>query len=81
MTVAKKDLDSMKEKIEFYNKLIAKLTESAKNPWVPAPLYNYVEEEEKIEKINQNIDPQVAEIYFGKTTYDKDCYLYATLSK
>ncbi len=61
--------------------LIAKLTESAKNPWIPAPLYNYVEEEEKHEKINPNIDSQVMEIHFGKSTYDKDCYLYITLSK
>ena len=77
---AKKDLDNTKSKIDFYNKLIAKLTEAAKNPWVPAPLYSYVEEEDKVEKINDSIQAQTLKIHIGDTTYDKDCYLYVTLS-
>jgi hypothetical protein len=78
----KKDFDERKAKIEFYNKLIGKLTDYAKNPWVPAPLFSWVEEEEKTEKINDEIDQYMIDIHIGKTTYDKNnAYLYVILSK
>jgi hypothetical protein len=78
----KKDLDERKAKIDFYTKFIAKLTDYAKNPWVPAPLYSFVEEEEKTEKINEEIEPMTVEIHIGKSNYDKDnAYLYITMSK
>jgi hypothetical protein len=77
---AMKDLQERKNKVEFHTKLIAKLTEYAKNPWVPAPLYSYVEEEEKVEKINEEIEPFHVDIYFGNTTYDKsNAYLHVIL--
>lgn len=80
--IIKKDLDERKAKIDFHNKLILKLTEYAKNPWVPAPLYSYIEEEEKIEKINEEIDQHWIHIYIGKSTYDKEnAYLMVNLSK
>ena len=79
---AMKDLQERKNKVEFYTKLIAKLTEFAKNPWVPAPLFSYVEEDEQIEKINENIEASTVDIYLGKSTYDKDnAYLMITLRK
>lgn len=78
----KKDFDDRKAKIEFYNKLIGKLTEFAKNPWTPAPLFSWVEEEDRTEKINEEIDQYMVDIYIGKTTYDKNnAYLYVILSK
>jgi len=77
---AVKDLQERKSKVEFYTKLIAKLTEYAKNPWVPAPLYSYVEEEEKVEKINEEIEPFHVDIYLGNTNYDKsNAYLHVLL--
>ncbi len=69
--MVKKDLDERKGKIEFYNKLIHKLAEFAKNPWVPAPLYSHVEEEEKIEKINEEVPQYAVDLHIGKSTYDK----------
>lgn len=79
---AMKDLQDRKNKVEFYTKLIAKLTEYAKNQWVPAPLFSYVEEEEQIEKINEEIEASTVDIYIGKSTYDKDnAYLMVTIRK
>lgn len=78
----KKDFDDRKAKIEFYNKLIGKLTEYAKNPWTPSPLFSWVEEEDRTEKTNEEIDQYMVDIYIGKTTYDKNsAYLYVILSK
>jgi hypothetical protein len=67
----KKDLDHMESKINYYNTIIKTLTQAAKNPWVPAPLYKFIEEEEKHEKINESISPQNMIIHIGKSTYDK----------
>jgi hypothetical protein len=78
----KKDLDSMESKITYYNNIIKTLTQAAKNPWVPAPLYKYIEEEERHEKVNESIAPQNMSIHIGKSTYDKShAYLEVSLSK
>lgn len=62
--------------------MLTKLMELAKNPWVPAPLYSMVEEEEKKEIINEDIPENTIKIYFGKTTYEKEkIYLQVNLSE
>jgi hypothetical protein len=76
----KKDLDATEDKINYYNNVIKTLTQAAKNPWVPAPLYKYVEEEDRKEKINESIAPQNLSLYIGKSTYDKtNAYLIVSL--
>ena len=78
--VAKKDLDEKKAKITKYDKLIDLIKEQQKNQWIPAPLYSKTTEEEKIEKINDTIEPNTMVINIGKTDYDKDkIYLYLKL--
>jgi hypothetical protein len=42
-------------KISKHSAIIEKMTEMAKNPWIPAPLFVNQEEEEKVEKINEDI--------------------------
>lgn len=77
---AMNDLKERKNKVEFYTKLIGRLTEYAKNPWVPAPLYSYVEEEEQIERFNEEIEPLHMDLHIGNTTYDKsNAYLWVNL--
>ena len=78
----KKDLEERKEKIEKYEKLIKRLVETSKNPWTPCPLYSFAEEEEKIEKILEDIPQNAVQIDIDSTTYDKDdAYIYISLGK
>lgn len=71
-----------KKKVEQYKLLINELGDYCKNQWVPIPLSSFVTEVEKIEMINENVEPLMIKIYFGNTTYDKEYnYLYVTGSK
>lgn len=64
----KKTLDDIKVKVDTLSNIISKLTEMAKNPYVPAPLYSMKEEEESVEKINDAISDQNLLITIGKVT-------------
>ena len=56
--------------------------DNIKNPWIPCHLTNIVEEEEKIEKINEKINEQCIEINLDKTNYkNESAYLLVSLSK
>lgn len=55
--------------------------ETLKNPWIPCPLYTFVEEEEKVEKILEDIPQNVVQIDLESCDYDKkDAYIYVNLS-
>ena len=69
---AKMKLDSDKLKIEKLSKLIEEIKEKFKDKWIPAPEFSKTEEEDKIEKINNNIPEYTMRIHIGKTDYDKD---------
>ena len=49
---AKSILDSYQSKINKYNETIESIKEKFKDKWAPAPLFCRVEEEDKVEKIN-----------------------------
>lgn len=75
-------MEERKEKIEKYEKLIKRLVETSKNPWTPCPLYSFVEEEEKIEKVLEDIPQNAVQIHIESTDYDKlDAYIYVSLGK
>ncbi len=58
--------------IEKYDKMIKKLMESLKNPWIPCPKINMVEEEERIEKINEKIPLNTVELDFESTNFENN---------
>lgn len=77
----KKDLDERMEKIKKYTILLNKIHEMIKNPWIPAPLYSHVEEEERVEVTHEEVEPNFIKIYIGKTTYDQvHAYLIVNLA-
>ena len=52
-----------------------------KNEWTPCPLYTFVEEEEKVEKIYEEVAANAVQIVFETCTYDKtDAYIQVQLS-
>jgi len=56
--------------------------EISKNPWTPCPQYSFIDEEEKVEKIIEDIPQNAVQIHIESTTYDKaDAYIYISLSK
>ena len=69
---AKGVLDSYQSKINKYNETIESIKEKFKDKWVPAPEFCRVEEEEKVEKINNDIPENTMRIHIGKTDYEKD---------
>lgn len=73
----------MKEKdskIDKYDKLVKKLMESLKNPWIPCPKTTIVEEEERHEKVLENIPTNTVEINFESTNFkDQTAYLLVSL--
>ena len=67
---------------ENYEKFIKKLLETIKSEWTPCPLYSFVEEEEKVEKIYEEVAQNAVQIVLESTTYDKsDAYINLELSK
>ena len=74
---ALKEKDS---KIDKYDKLVKKLMESLKNPWIPCPKTTIVEEEERHEKVLENIPANTVEINFESTNFkDQTAYLLVSL--
>ena len=69
---AKGVLDSYQNKINKYNETIESIKEKFKDKWVPAPEFCRVEEEDKVEKINNDIPEYTMRIHIGKTDYEKD---------
>ena len=69
---AKSVLDSYQSKINKYNETIESIKEKFKDKWVPAPEFCRVEEEDKVEKINNDIPENTMRIHIGKTDYEKD---------
>jgi hypothetical protein len=68
----KPKLDEMKQKKDNYTKLIDILKEKFKDKWTPAPLYEKVMVEDRIEKISYEGAIFGLKIHVGKTDYDKD---------
>ena len=69
---AKSTLDAYQSKINKFNETIENIKEKFKDKWIPAPEYNLVQEEDKVEKINKDIPENAIRIHIGKTDYDKD---------
>ena len=70
-------IEQKKKRIETYEKILRKLIDDQKNPWIPPPLFGYEEETEKIEVVNEDIPQFTMEIYIGKNNYLKEnSYLY-----
>ena len=65
-------LVSFQSKINKYKEIIEGLNEKFKDKWVPAPEYCLNQEEEKVEKINNDIPENSMRIHIGKTNYEKD---------
>jgi len=56
--------------------------DSLKNPWIPCPKINMIEEEEKKEKIIESIPINTVELNFESTNFrDQNAYLLVNLSK
>ena len=68
----KPKLDEMKQKKDNIAKLIDILKEKFKDKWTPAPLYEKVMVEDRIEKISYEGAIFGLKIHVGKTDYDKD---------
>ena len=75
-----KYLTDQKKEVLKLEGVIGKLTEMVKNEWTPCPMYIVADvikrffihqEEEKEEKINEEIPENVVEIHFKKSTYEK----------
>ena len=69
---AKNVLDSYQSKIDKYNETIESIKEKFKDKWVPAPEFCRVEEDDRVEKINNDIPEYTMRIHIGKTNYEKD---------
>ena len=68
----KPKLDEMKQKKDKLAKSIDILKEKFKDKWTPAPLYEKVMVEDRIEKISYEGAIFGLKIHVGKTDYDKD---------
>ena len=68
----KPKLDELKLKRDNITKVMESLKEKFKDKWTPAPEYNKVMEEEKIEKVSYEGAIFGLKIKVGKTDYDKD---------
>ena len=56
--------------------------EVIKNEWNPCPLYSFIEEEEKVEKICEEIGQNVLQVDIESTTFeDVDAFIWVNLSK
>ena len=69
---AKGVLDSYQSKIDKYNETIESIKEKFKDKWVPAPEFCRIEEDDRVEKINNEIPEYTMRIHIGKTNYEKD---------
>ena len=69
---AKGVLDTYQSKIEKYNETIENIKDKFKDKWVPAPEFCRIEEDDRIENINNDIPEYTMRIHIGKTNYEKD---------
>jgi len=63
-----KKLGEMKKKVDSYEIMLKKFIELLKDEWVPPPLTEVRVDEEKVEKINDDVKVNVLVITIGKTT-------------
>jgi len=75
-----KALKEKDEKIQKYDKIIKVLMDSLKNPWIPCPKTNIIEEEERHEKILDSIPQNSVEIIIESTNFKPSAYLRVDLS-
>ena len=64
--VIKRVLDKIQKKIKLYDTIIKSVRKVASNPWIPVPLMSSMEEEEKIEKFNEDIEMNNILLEIGK---------------
>jgi len=77
-----KILQDQTNKIAKFEGVIQKLTEMVKNEWTPCPMYIMSEEEDREEKINEDVEENQVIIHFKKTNYDKtNVYIGVTICK
>lgn len=74
----KEELDKLKGRKTKLGFIIQKFKKILPNPWIPAPLYQVFDEEEKIEKINEDIPLNSIQISLGHCNYDKR-WIYAVV--
>jgi hypothetical protein len=56
--------------------------ELIKNEWTPCPLFSFIDEEEKVEKIFEDVEQNVLQINIHSAAYeDPNAYFYINLSK
>ncbi len=77
-----KKLEEMKKKVDSYEVMLKKFVELLKDEWVPPPLTEIRQEEEKVEKVNLDVKENVMLITVGKTTITNEtAVLKVNLSK
>ena len=71
----KNDLNSKKEKVTLYEKLINIIKQCSKDKWVPVPIYQKEDKIEKIEAFNELVEKNVLNIHIGKIEEIKESNL------
>ena len=71
----KKEINSKKEKVTLYEKLINIIKQCLKDKWIPVPLYQKEKKIEKIETINDLVEKNVLNIHIGKIEEIKESHL------
>lgn len=61
-------LEDLKKRVESYEIMLKRFLELLKDEWAPAPITTIKKEEEKVEKINQDVKENFFVIKIGKTT-------------
>ena len=62
----KNEINSKKEKVTIYEKLINIIKQCSKDKWVPVPMYQKGEKIEKIETYNELVEKNILNIHIGK---------------
>lgn len=68
----KQESSDIQNQIEKLNKEIEELKQLSSSQWTPAPLFIQKEKNFKKEITNENISPNLLQVYIGNSTYDKD---------
>ncbi len=71
----KKEINSKKEKVTLYEKLINIIKQCLKDKWIPVPLYQKEKKIEKIETFNDLVEKNVLNIHIGKIEEIKESHL------
>jgi TolA-binding protein len=68
----KQESSDIQNQIDKLNKEIEELKQLSSSQWTPAPLFIQKEKNFKKEITNENISPNLLQVYIGNSTYDKD---------